>query len=206
MKDNNPTLMDSLIRPRCGWAVHFDDEIGYASFMQFGQNIDKLPKTILKDSIYTNAAETDACVVCRTNDGGMLWQYYTERPSLVSDIQIDGNDLIATSIYGSGSSNVGIFKIDSDRVWSQYTNIVSPGTVLSKFSDDVYAGTKAMTKPTTTFLDTTWFVARDTHSTGYRTLRSHLSILFALGSQAFSHPMSSSQLRQSRQFHRSHPL
>jgi len=141
MKDREPSYMDELIRPRSGWGIYFADDVGYASFIQFGQNTDRLSKTIIKDSTYACSSSSDVGSIMKTTDGGMLWQQFITSSALVSDIEPSGSDLIVSCIYGNGSTNVGVFKIDSDKVWTQYTEIDSPGSVIKNIEGTIYVGT-----------------------------------------------------------------
>jgi len=148
----SPTYFDVAVKPKNGWTVSFDDQVGYASFMEVGQSLAKtdLDKVNFKEPIYTYTSETDKSSVFKTNDGGMLWQQFTNSNyiypnAIISDFKTDGTNLFATSLYASGISNVVVFKInETTREWTQCTlgnaDLV-PGTVLSNIDGDVYAGT-----------------------------------------------------------------
>jgi hypothetical protein len=84
----------------------------------------------------------------KTNDGGMIWQQFTNSKytfpsSAISGFFMKDGNLYASSVYGSGIDNIGVFSIDSDRNWNQETMQVGniPVSLSREIDGTIYIGT-----------------------------------------------------------------
>ena len=120
-------LYDTKFMPRSSWGISFleneSKEEGYFSNLIFGKNQSYF------ETYYEHTPLNNSAFIYKSFMSDMMfWEPFisTNQPKgIITDFKYYNSELYASSIYGSGHDNIGLFKIDSSNIWTKQHRALS---------------------------------------------------------------------------------